>query len=296
MLNAVSGTTKQLASAGQATRETHMRDAGSMNASQIQNVPTIWHVGMKNVLTLVKTAQSMLTAQPETTEQYASVGLATQEILMAQFAAKVSNKTLNSRFMFLPSHFKPSIFSVQQFQYQRLNVQQTETVPAGSPVCRKNVKIPAWLYLLVPAMQSALFTTHFLSEQCPVPAYQVTQGKEMSAVRKSVSTKSSNHGFPTDKCLISFSISTVIPEPVGCQSDEECSRNEACNFGNCVNPCVTSNPCSSNAACFVENHKAQCKCPPGFTGDPFRRCVQSKSAVSYGWHFQETYIFLLFPK
>ena len=110
MLNAVLGTTKQHASAGQATRETHMRDAGSMNASQIQNVPTIWHVGMKNVLTLVKTAQSMLTAQPETTEQYASVGLATQETLTAQFAAKVSNKTLNLFLMFLATYFKPSFF------------------------------------------------------------------------------------------------------------------------------------------------------------------------------------------
>ena len=71
---------------------------------------------------------------------------------------------------------------------------------------------------------------------------------------------------------------TVIPEPVGCQSDEECSRNEACNFGSCVNPCVTDNPCSPRAQCFVENHRAQCKCPPGFTGDPFRDCTQSKSA------------------
>ena len=96
---------------------------------------------------------------------------------------------------------------------------------------------------------------------------------------------SSNPGFQRGEFKhIFFYFSTVIPEPVGCQSDEDCSRNEACNFGNCINPCVTSNPCSSNAACFVENHKAQCKCPPGFTGDPFRRCVQSKSAAFYnGW-------------
>ena len=133
-------------------------------------------------------------------------------------------------------------------------------------------------------MPSAQFTTHCHWEQCPVPAYQGTQEKEMSAVRKSVSNKLNSWVFQVENLKALFYFSTVIPEPVGCQSDEDCSRNEACNFGNCINPCVTSNPCSSNAACFVENHKAQCKCPPGFTGDPFRRCVQSKSAAFYnGW-------------
>ena len=186
MLNAVSGTIEQHASAGQATRETHMRDADSMNASQIQSVPTTWHAGMKNVLTLVKTAQSMLTAQPEITELYASVGLATQEIHTAQFAAKVSTKTL---FLDNLGIFSKPFFLLQQFRYQRLNVQQTKTALAGKPVCRKNAKIPARQYLPVPAMQNAQFTTPFHSELCPAPAYQGTQEKEMSAVRKSVSNK-----------------------------------------------------------------------------------------------------------
>ena len=89
MLNAVSGTTRQLASVDQATREIPMRDAGNMNASQIQSVLTTWHAGMKNVLTPVKTAQSMPTAQPEITGPFVNAWLAIQEILMAQFAAKV---------------------------------------------------------------------------------------------------------------------------------------------------------------------------------------------------------------
>ena len=135
------------------------------------------------------TAQSMLTALPEITEQYASVGLATQEIHMAQFAAKVSTAHLFS-LSGQCLHCKIFLFFLpQQFQYQRLNVQQTETVQAGNPVCKKNAKIPARPYLLVPAMQSAQFTTHFPSEQCPAPAYQVTLAKEMSVVRKSVSKK-----------------------------------------------------------------------------------------------------------
>ena len=88
----MSETTEQLASAGQATKETHMRDAGSMNVSLILSVPTTWHAGMKSVLTLVEIAPSTLTARPEITEPFVSVDLATQEIHTAQFAAKVSPK------------------------------------------------------------------------------------------------------------------------------------------------------------------------------------------------------------
>ena len=93
MLSVALGTTEQLASANRDTRATLMRGAGNMSASLTQSVLTTWHVEMKNVLTPVETAQSMLTAQPEITEQYASVGLATQEIHMAQFAAKVRSKS-----------------------------------------------------------------------------------------------------------------------------------------------------------------------------------------------------------
>ena len=78
------------------------------------------------------------------------------------------------------------------------------------------------------------------------------------------------------KALQKPSFYLVIPEPVGCTSDSECSPNQACDNGNCVNPCVVSNPCSSTAACYVSNHAARCKCPPGFTGDPYSRRVQSE--------------------
>ena len=94
MLSVALGTTEQLASADQDTRATPTRGAGNMSASLTQNVQTTWPVEMRNVSTLVETAQSMPTARPEITEQYASVGLATLEIHMAQFATKVSLKSL----------------------------------------------------------------------------------------------------------------------------------------------------------------------------------------------------------
>ena len=77
-----------------------------------------------------------------------------------------------------------------------------------------------------------------------------------------------------------FNRLTVAPIEVGCTSDGQCSTNEACRSGNCVNPCIVENPCSSTAACYVSNHKAQCRCPPGFTGDPYSRCVQSKKQLT----------------
>lgn len=63
---------------------------------------------------------------------------------------------------------------------------------------------------------------------------------------------------------------------MGCSSDDECPFTQACRNRACVNPCATDNPCSSTAECTVNSHRAVCKCPPGFTGDPYSRCVPSK--------------------
>ena len=70
---------------------------------------------------------------------------------------------------------------------------------------------------------------------------------------------------------------SVAPIEVGCSSDEECASSQACRNRACVNPCSVDNPCGSSADCTVDNHRANCKCPPGFTGDPYSRCVPSKN-------------------
>ena len=76
-------------------------------------------------------------------------------------------------------------------------------------------------------------------------------------------------------CVLSFSFSAA-PLEVGCSSDDECPFTQACRNRACVNPCAADNPCSSTAECTVNSHRAVCKCPPGFTGDPYSRCVPSK--------------------
>merc|ERR1712241_486432 len=55
-----------------------------------------------------------------------------------------------------------------------------------------------------------------------------------------------------------------------CISNSECRVNQACQDYKCVDPCQLS--CGSGADCQVKNHVAICRCPRGFTGDPFQSC------------------------
>lgn len=54
----------------------------------------------------------------------------------------------------------------------------------------------------------------------------------------------------------------------GCRSDNECPNSEACINGKCGSPCR----CGINAVCDVLNHRASCKCLPGYTGNPQHGC------------------------
>lgn len=54
----------------------------------------------------------------------------------------------------------------------------------------------------------------------------------------------------------------------GCSSDSECSSSQACINGHCSSPCN----CGVNAECIVTNHKAFCKCPTGYKGNPLDGC------------------------
>ncbi len=67
-----------------------------------------------------------------------------------------------------------------------------------------------------------------------------------------------------------------------CISNSECRDNQACQDYKCVDPCQLS--CGTGADCQVNNHVAICRCPRGFTGDPFQ--VSKKSSVHVGKTFQ----------
>lgn len=66
---------------------------------------------------------------------------------------------------------------------------------------------------------------------------------------------------------------------MGCQSDNECNNDQQCYNGQCVNPCILGDPCATNAECYGNNHRATCKCPSGYFGNPFSRCDRAECRV-----------------
>ncbi|KAK2714566.1 hypothetical protein QYM36_008951, partial [Artemia franciscana] len=67
-------------------------------------------------------------------------------------------------------------------------------------------------------------------------------------------------GNPREGCFV-----------VGCRSDQDCPEEAACRNGKCVNPCLYDE-CGPRAECFPAVHRANCRCPPGFTGNAKISC------------------------
>lgn len=66
---------------------------------------------------------------------------------------------------------------------------------------------------------------------------------------------------------------------LGCQSNDECNNDQQCYNGQCINPCILGNPCATNAECYGNNHRAACKCPSGYSGNPFDRCERVECRI-----------------
>ncbi len=56
-----------------------------------------------------------------------------------------------------------------------------------------------------------------------------------------------------------------------CDDDDDCSNSQNCANGRCVNICEEG-ICGVNALCEPRNRRAICRCPSGYSGDPFTRC------------------------
>lgn len=59
----------------------------------------------------------------------------------------------------------------------------------------------------------------------------------------------------------------------------DCALDKACINTKCQDPCPGT--CGVNARCHVVNHNPICSCSPGFTGDPFVRCLEEKSKITF---------------
>lgn len=51
----------------------------------------------------------------------------------------------------------------------------------------------------------------------------------------------------------------------------QCAFDKSCVNQQCVDPCPGI--CGLHAMCRAVNHNPICSCLPGYTGDPFTRCV-----------------------
>ncbi|KAI5642548.1 Bm8 interacting protein 2d-4 precursor [Phthorimaea operculella] len=92
---------------------------------------------------------------------------------------------------------------------------------------------------------------------------------------------------PNTKCHVANNqaICTCLPGYRGspltgcrheCESDGECGASQSCRDFKCVSPC---SDCGVNADCeTVAAHRAVCKCPRGYFGDPYRICTPECSS------------------
>lgn len=64
-----------------------------------------------------------------------------------------------------------------------------------------------------------------------------------------------------------------------CYHDEDCSFDRTCLNKKCVNPCSVRNSCGQRAFCHSENHKAICRCPIGFNGNPEISCTPVEEPI-----------------
>lgn len=66
-----------------------------------------------------------------------------------------------------------------------------------------------------------------------------------------------------------------------CESDSECNNAATCYNGQCVNPCILENKCAINAECYGQNHRAICRCGPGYLGNPEIHCERVECTSDY---------------
>jgi len=74
-----------------------------------------------------------------------------------------------------------------------------------------------------------------------------------------------------------------------CVVSTECVQDKACVNQRCMDPCPGT--CGLNARCQVVNHNPICSCGPGFTGDPFTRCLKEESKNIHLFHWIWFFVF-----
>ncbi|RZC36340.1 EGF 3 domain containing protein [Asbolus verrucosus] len=204
---------------------------------------------------LPKTTLKMESEIPEQTESPTAFSTSTQEI---EYTTATTTK---------PSILttKPSI--------------ETTTSTAGTKTSTKTFIITTE-YPTTVSEENATFKTSTL-ETFTMPGSEVTLPFTSTFEAYSTNTEQATTG----ETLITTML-TVTPVSIDiyterttnqtnfCNSDMDCTPFETCINQQCINICAIGGRCATNAICAAQNHTAICMCPPGYSGDPKRNCLQ----------------------
>lgn len=79
-------------------------------------------------------------------------------------------------------------------------------------------------------------------------------------------------GNPLIECSPTPKTPQTIP-PAECYVNDDCPNDRICKNEHCVNPCTYEKPCGRGAFCHAQDHRAICKCPSGYNGNPLIACI-----------------------
>lgn len=171
---------------------------------------------------------------------------------------------------------KLNLFLLLKLHPLRLAALQMMNAHLSKPAFQEAVSILALRTILAVHLQSAQWQTtelcvHALLGQQAIPTQVALQVSWSSMQILLLHSWLSLQWVPVINLLL---FSTVkIGE---CDTDAECPDNKACNQHQCINPCENGLPCGKNAQCTATGHRAVCKCPTGWGGDPSTECYQCK--------------------
>lgn len=116
----------------------------------------------------------------------------------------------------------------------------------------------------------------------PNMPYALTQITEAIVAAKKASKEMDTSAVYQVIRLFNFNLSIfylksfpVIDFKPVCQYNEDCPPNKLCDRLNriCINPCFEDS-CGENAECIPKNHGIDCRCLPGYQGNPYVLCDQ----------------------
>lgn len=132
------------------------------------------------------------------------------------------------------------------------------------------------LFLISEKFYTALFVL-CVNNCIDLPCLKESNNMNVTASPKVLMLYQETQPFTDPHMFSIFFPTTVGTPPPGCQYNEDCPTNLACDrlSRTCIDPCRESG-CAPTAICTAVNHRADCRCPDGYTGNPIIECAIRK--------------------